>query len=112
MSLYVLTGVTPALQSVDVLGLRPKDPGLDGGHDGLGVVRVWKSCEAGQVVQGRHAGDTGGGGRQDAGGLQGVTARHGAQGVRAGGPRQAGDHHVRVADGLGYELGMVVELEV
>ena len=112
MSLYVLTGVTPALQSVDVLGLRPEDPGLDGGHDGLGVVRVWEAREAGQVVQGRHGGDTGGGGRQDAGGLQGVTARHGAQGVRAGGPRQAGDHHVRVADGLGYELGMVVELEV
>ena len=111
MSLYVLTGVTPALQSVDVLGLRPKDPGLDGGHDGLGV-GVGEAREAGQVVQGGHAGDAGGGALEDGGGLQGVAARDGAQRVGARGLRQAGDHHVRVADGLADELGVVVELEV
>ena len=46
------------------------------------------------------------------GGLQRVAARHGAQRVRPGGLRQAGDDQVRVADGLGDELGVVVELEV
>ena len=49
---------------------------------------------------------------QDGGGLQGVAARHRAQSVGARGLRQAGDHHVRVADGLADELGVVVELEV
>ena len=111
MSRQVLTGVTAALQTADVLRLRAEDPGLDGCHDGL-AVGVGESCKAGQVVQGRHAGDAGGGALQDGGGLQRVAARHGAQRVRPGGLGQAGDDHVGVADGLADELGVVVELEV
>ena len=120
MSLYVgsvRARVAPCLQSADVLRLSSEHPRLYGGHDGL-AEGVGESCKTGQVVEAGRVGDSGGLGLEQGGdvgsvrGLQGVAAGDGAQCVRPGGRRQAGDHQVGVADGLRDELCMVVELEV